>query len=160
MKYALASDVCLITNKDMHMPSAAVLSDVARLDKALREIERGAGLASSKSPPSASVPIDEIARSLKERIADVASKDAGSLISDLQIVRNALQRQGARVREEITEYERLSQMAMELTRLVNDRFPQHALSETASDFVADEHEHEQTEPNANTSRIPAPAWIT
>lgn len=55
---------------------------------------------------------------LLQRVAGTSVQEVDRLITELQTLREMLQREGARVQREITEYAHLSQSAMQSTKII------------------------------------------
>ena len=61
---------------------------------------------------------------LLQRVAGTSVQDIDGLISELQILRETLQEQGARVERKLAEYAHLSQSAMQSTKIIAESLAQ------------------------------------
>jgi len=103
------------TNKpvDLDQREAAVEGEI-------REFVRRDGQALRRAPESDSEVVAQNISTLLQRVAGTSVQEVDRLITELQQLRELLQKEGARVQREITEYAHLSQSAMQSTKIITD----------------------------------------
>ena len=84
----------------------------------IREFVRRDGQALRRAPESDSEVVAHNISTLLQRVAGTSVQEVDRLISELQQLRELLQKEGARVQREITEYAHLSQSAMQSTKII------------------------------------------
>jgi hypothetical protein len=103
------------TNKpvDLDQREAAVEGEI-------REFVRRDGQALRRAPESDSEAVAQNISTLVQRVAGTSVQEVDRLITELQQLRDLLQKEGARVQREITEYAHLSQSAMQSTKIITE----------------------------------------
>jgi PleD family two-component response regulator len=84
----------------------------------IREFVRRDGQALRRAPESDSEVVAHNISTLLQRVAGTSVQEVDRLIAELQQLRELLQKEGARVQREITEYAHLSQSAMQSTKII------------------------------------------
>ena len=79
---------------------------------------------SSEPPTSDGELVANSVVTLLQRVAGTSVQDIDGLISELQILRETLQEQGARVERKLAEYAHLSQSAMQSTKIIAESLAQ------------------------------------
>ena len=110
----------------------AINGTPADLDQVLEEAVEGEicefvrrdGASLRRAPNTDSELIANNIISLLQGVAGTSMKDIDRLISELDRLRDILQKQNARVRRELAEYAHLSQSAMESTKIIAESLVQ------------------------------------
>ena len=86
----------------------------------IREFVRRDGQGLRRAPESDSEVVASNISTLLQRVAGTSVQEVDRLIVELQSLRELLQKEGARVQREITEYAHLSQSAMQSTKIITE----------------------------------------
>jgi hypothetical protein len=98
----------------------------------IREFVRRDGASLRQAPETDSEVVANNIMSLLQRVAGTSMNEIDRLISELDTLRELLQKQNARVQRELAEYAHLSQSAMESTKLVAESLAQWRSPHTVS----------------------------
>ena len=96
----------------------------AAVEAEICEFVRRDGASLRRAPETDSELVANGVVTLLQRVAGTSVQDIDGLISELQILRETLQEQGARVERKLAEYAHLSQSAMQSTKIIAESLAQ------------------------------------
>ena len=96
----------------------------AAVEAEICEFVRRDGASLRRAPETDSELVADSVVTLLQRVAGTSVQDIDGLISELQILRETLQEQGARVERKLAEYAHLSQSAMQSTKIIAESLAQ------------------------------------
>jgi len=96
----------------------------AAVEAEICEFFRRDGEGLRRAPETDSELVANSVVTLLQRVAGTSVQDIDGLISELQILRETLQEQGARVERKLAEYAHLSQSAMQSTKIIAESLAQ------------------------------------
>ena len=96
----------------------------AAVEAEICEFVRRDGASLRRAPETDGELVANSVVTLLQRVAGTSVQDIDGLISELQILRETLQEQGARVERKLAEYAHLSQSAMQSTKVIAESLAQ------------------------------------
>jgi hypothetical protein len=96
----------------------------AAVEAEICEFVRRDGASLRRAPETDGELVANSVVTLLQRVAGTSVQDIDGLISELQILRETLQEQGARVERKLAEYAHLSQSAMQSTKIIAESLAQ------------------------------------
>ena len=96
----------------------------AAVEAEICEFVRRDGASLRRAPETDGELVANSVVTLLQRVAGTSVQDIDGLISELQILRETLQEQGARVERKLAEYAHLSQSATESTKIIAESLAQ------------------------------------